>query len=181
MSTFNAILEQATRSVSSEYFQIQVMGKPAPIFRERVYCYELYHQLRSNWGSFNSNYKLCGEVDKSGHPILRNTRQSPDFLVHVPGEDCNMVVIEVKPAKFNKQGLIKDLQTIHKLMGSEGNYERGICLIYGNKRNLIRSIEKAVNESNISAINIEIWHHPTVGEPARHIEVLGTKSPQPNL
>ncbi|TON99027.1 hypothetical protein CGH44_25780, partial [Vibrio parahaemolyticus] len=72
-----------------------------------------------------------------------------------------MVVIEVKPAKFNKRGLIKDLQTIHKLMGSEGNYERGICLIYGNKRNLIRSIEKAVNESNISAINIEIWHHPT--------------------
>lgn len=48
MEEFTQILRQATAAIAPEYFHFPIDGGD-PIFRERVYCYELYHQLRERW------------------------------------------------------------------------------------------------------------------------------------
>ena len=66
--TFLNLLIQATERVEGHYFQLLVAGSEAPIYRERVYCYELYHRMRECM-SENFPYVLDGEVDKVAHPI----------------------------------------------------------------------------------------------------------------
>lgn len=178
MQELDKIISDATGKITGNYFQLTVHGQGIVIFRERFYCYELYHQMRCIWPE--TNWQICGEIDKSGHPILRDARESPDFLVHVPGEDANYAIIEVKPANFIKKGLIKDFETITRFMINNGaGYERGICFIYGNTPKLIEKISNAVQvfvDKGGDASNIEIWHHPEVGGNARHISIEGTKA-----
>jgi hypothetical protein len=56
----NQVLRQATESIEPLYFQLPIDGSD-PIFRERVYCYELYHQLRRIWPA-DTPFSLNGEV-----------------------------------------------------------------------------------------------------------------------
>lgn len=74
-------LSVAASEIDNLYFQLPVAEADA-VYRERVYCYELYHQLRSVWEDLP--YALSGEVDKVGHPLFRNgpyERSKPAFLV----------------------------------------------------------------------------------------------------
>ncbi|WP_305840322.1 hypothetical protein [Photobacterium leiognathi] len=179
MQNFDQTLASSTKRIDSEYFQLPVADvNTTIIFRERVYCYELYHQLRSLWS--DEYWKICGEIDKKGHPILRSSTESPDILVHAPGELANFAIIEVKTADFRIKDLIKDLKTIEKFMKNSGaEYERGLCLIYGDKPNLVKKISNTVKryiKEDGNPSNIEIWHHPCVGEQAKHIEIPGTKT-----
>ena len=175
MQEFDSLLKKSTSSISENYFQLTVFGKEQPIFRERVYCYELYHQLRCRWEEIDSNFQICGEIDKRGHPILRERKETPDFLVHVPGEDANFTIMEVKHSEFTKDGLIKDINTVYNFMNCDVPYERGICLIYGNRDGLIDDITTAVLEAEVDTSQIEIWHHPLVGSEASHIAIERTK------
>ena len=98
MNELTGILQVATASVEAMYFHLNIDGGD-PVFRERVYCYELYHKMRSNWPS-QSRYFLNGELDKSAHPILRELgadHAKPDLLVHTPGYMAgNYAIIDVK-------------------------------------------------------------------------------------
>lgn len=77
-------LLSASSQIGREYFQLPVAGAEEPEYRERVYCYELYHRWRCHW--FDSfPFSLSGEVDKTGHPLIRGAPK-PDFLVHIPGQ-----------------------------------------------------------------------------------------------
>lgn len=69
MEQLTRILAEATASVGPEYFLLPIDGAD-PIYRERVYCYELYHQMRRRWPD-DRRYILNGEVDKSAHPYFR--------------------------------------------------------------------------------------------------------------
>ncbi len=116
-------------------------------FRERVYCYELYHQLRINLsGSQNFPYALQGEMDKHGNPIFHNeiSAAKPDFILHKPGTmEHNLLVIEVKPlnnASYSQ--LKKDLDTLTGFL--DLGYYRAIHLIYGSIRRGDRSISKVI-------------------------------------
>ena len=125
-------LKKAIKKIDAHYFQLPIAGNEEPIYRERVYCYELYHQLRCMLGD-GFPYKLNGEVDKSGHPLIRNAKK-PDFLIHQPGDmEHNLVVIEVKPitVKDKISELREDIETI-KWFLNNANYYRAIMLIYGN-------------------------------------------------
>ena len=46
VEAFIRCLTNATARVPEVYCQLPVAGEKSPIYRERVYCYELYHQLR---------------------------------------------------------------------------------------------------------------------------------------
>lgn len=86
MDQLNQILEDATAAITAPYFQLPIFGGP-PVWRERVYCYELYHQMRIRWPE-DSPLILTGEVDKRAHPIFRELQARqviPDLLVHSPG------------------------------------------------------------------------------------------------
>jgi len=42
-----ACLAEATALIDPSHFALAVAGRAKPAIRERVYCYELYHHLRS--------------------------------------------------------------------------------------------------------------------------------------
>ena len=167
------IIRKATVGVGSDYFHLKIDGGD-PIYRERVYCYELYHQVRRLWLT-DTPFLFQGEVDKSGHrnfpPKLGRT---PDFLIHTPGAGSgNHTVIEVKPAKVNKSGSIrrnpkgirKDLKTLSRFM-SEAGYQRAIYLIYGCKAaDFAEHVKEIADEFEELAL-IELWLHEKSGEPA---------------
>ncbi len=112
-------LKEAARRINRHYFQLDVAGSEDPMYRERVYCYELYHQLRCVLGD-NFLYKLDGEVDKATHPIIQ------------PGKmDQNLVVIEVKPATVKVNELREDLKKLEGFL-DKARYYHAIMLIYGD-------------------------------------------------
>ncbi len=173
MNELSDILQAATAGVGPMYFNVNIDGGD-PVFRERVYCYELYHQMRSNWPS-PCQYFLNGELDKSAHPILRKIgadHAKPDLLVHTPGAMAgNYAVIEVKHSTA-VEGIRKDLQTLDLFVRRVG-YQRAIYLIYGREANArgVRRVEAIANECEELAA-IELWLHSAVGQPATHNTTL---------
>lgn len=173
MEELSKILTDATEHVASEYFLVPIDGGN-PVQRERVYCYELYHQMRCRWA--NDDFVLNGELDKGGHPKLKQMLGAlkPDFLVHRPGSmGGNYAVIEVKPAIPSKKALRKDVKSIARLI-REAKYQRGIYLIYGgaNDDQLRERVSLAIGEC-APGTPIELWHHPWAGAPAAVIASFG--------
>lgn len=167
------ILKKATQHIKGKYFRLTIDGGP-PTYRERVYCYELYHQLRCHWPG--EHYTINGEVDKSGHPYfkkeLRNLK--PDLIIHEPGNmEGNLAAIEVKPADFRRPGVKKDFRTLINLT-QRAQYQLGILLIFGdynkNKVAIIRSaLEEARIESGLPIDKIEVWWHKKPSQEAERI------------
>lgn len=70
--TLMGMVAAATTHIGDIYFQLPVAGLEDAIYRERVYCYELYHWIRNGWNGFD--FSLGGEVDKTGHPLFPRGR-----------------------------------------------------------------------------------------------------------
>ncbi|MBP2510285.1 hypothetical protein J2855_003938 [Agrobacterium tumefaciens] len=170
---FNDVFCQATASIGGIYFYLPVHGSD-PKFRERVYCYELYHQLRQIWPS-DTAFVLNGEVDKQGHALIKATGArlaSPDLLVHIPGSmENNHAIIEVKPGSARLGGICKDILTLSEYCRLVG-YHRAIYLFYGElPERLITQAIEIVTKVNGPITPIELWFHPQPGTPA---ELVGT-------
>ena len=162
---FVKCLMKAIEKTDTHYFQLPIAEGEEPIYRERVYCYELYHQLRCIIGD-DFPYKLNGEVDKSGHPLIRNAKK-PDFIIHQPGDMVhNLVVIEVKPVtvKDRISELREDIETL-KWFLDNANYYRAIILIYGNVNgDLPENINTEIENISDGGILI-LWHSEPYGKP----------------
>src|SRR5271166_4608826 len=134
MERESAVLEEKVLNASllftAEYFQLPVADADS-VYRERVYCYELYHQLRVSWGDFP--FSLGGEVDKIGHPHFRNgpyAMSKPDLLIHEPGSmERNLACMEVKPNGRPNAELRNDLRKLTWFCRN-ARYHRGIFLVY---------------------------------------------------
>lgn len=148
----------ATKAIDPEYFLLERVGNP-PHYRERVYCYEMYHQMRKEFDALVINLRLNGEVDKGNHSEKCVKNKKPDFIVHQPGSnEKNYAVIEVKSLKgLRKNSLKKDLETIKCFMASL-NYKRGIFLVYGE--NFQRQFLKYEDLFKCEEYGgIEVWIH----------------------
>lgn len=172
MDELNQILLEATCAVESSYFQLSI-DSGIPQYRERVYCYELYHQMRIRWPE-DSPFYLNGEVDKTSHPILSGlgaNKLKPDLLVHQPGDMAgNYAIIEVKRQETRNPGIKKDLRTL-SLFTQQVGYQKAIYLIYGhNADSLITRVRRIHRQENLAPI--ELWIHQTVGQPAIIAEIL---------
>ena len=163
---FLKCLMKAIQNTDSHYFQLHFAGNDELKYRERVYCYELYHQLRLLLGD-DFPYKLDGELDKKSHRIILD-EEKPDFVIHVPGEmEQNLVVVEVKTVVAVK-GDINKLRNDFVKLGrfiSEANYYRAIMLIYGSinshlPQNIKREIE-CIQDKKI----IILWHYSPNKKP----------------
>ncbi len=149
---FIRCLLDAGEKIEPHYFQISTAGANELIYRERVYCYELYHQLRNALGD-DFLYKLDGEVDKEGHPLIRPTLgpKKPDFIVHIPGKmNRNLVVIEVKPITTENRELEKDINTLKGFL-EKARYYRAIMFIYGEgecRNNIIQMAKNSIGDNN---------------------------------
>jgi len=156
---FLKCLKKAGELIDGHYFSVNVAGAEESVYRERVYCYELYHHLRSILPD-DFPYKLDGELDKMNHPLIHAKigAKKPDFVVHVPGDmNKNLVVIEVKPIRTRNDLLICDLKTL-QLFLNKAKYYRAIMLIYGNDGfNSIDRIKRELRTFSNEKILL-IWH-----------------------
>jgi hypothetical protein len=130
-SLFNSInvIEQALMNVGDGYFRVITSYSPNGIVRERVFCYELYHQLRLAMKD-SALLSLCGEIDKRGHMgFEEGDRKNPDFILHNAGNfQNNELIIEVK-GKLIKNQIIKDFDTIHTFI-KKYEYKNGMFILY---------------------------------------------------
>lgn len=169
MEELTEIIKNATAEVGRKYFYLDI-DDGDPIYRERVYCYELYHQMRCRWPT-NTPFYLNGEVDKAAHPILKGLgadNVKPDLLVHQPCYmEGNHAIIEVKSPKARADGICKDLLNL-SLFKSKVGYQRAIYLIYGYEAANVakRVIDIAERVQELELEPIELWLHESHGKPA---------------
>lgn len=171
MEQLDEIIRSSAAAIGPEYFQLPVAGRE-PALYERVYCYELYHQMRARWPE--TNVFLTGEIPKRGHEIIMANIGSavvPDFLIHEPGNmDNNHAIIEVKSSRASSFGIRKDLATLDQFLIEVG-YERAIYLFYGEEIDLDLVLRLAA-ERPVQG-RIEIWLHSKPGLQAEQIaEIL---------
>jgi hypothetical protein len=125
MKELTPILTDATAAIEPEYFLLNIAGGD-PVYRERIYSYELYHQMRLRWPE-GCPFWLNGEVDKSGHALLAALGadgRKPDLLVHRPGSMAgNYAILEVKSAGALNGGVDKDIDTL-SLFRNDVGYRR---------------------------------------------------------
>lgn len=126
---FAGIVERVTAAASNvmdPYFNLKVAGTEGPILRERVYAYELYHQLRCLRP--HEAMTLTAEPDKSGHREITDD-SNPDFVFHTPGTMAeNLALLEVKRA-ISTDGE-RDLTKFRSYL-SNHNYRYCIWLVFG--------------------------------------------------
>lgn len=174
MIELTTIIRTATTAIERGYFHLEIDGGD-PVYRERVYCYELYHQMRVLW-PVGCEFYLNGEVDKAAHPILRKLggdRKKPDLLVHKPGYMIgNHAIIEVKNVRANKEGIRKDIETLDIFVRKVG-YQRAVYLFFGHDadKSLIDRIQSVAADFD-NLIPIEIWFHNQAGQSATHVVTL---------
>ena len=171
MDQLDDIVRSATAAIGHQYFQLPVAGRD-PVLYERVYCYELYHQMRSRWPE--TTLFLTGEIPKHGHEIIMANIENavvPDFLIHEPGNmGNNHAIIEVKSSQATAFGIRKDLATLDQFCAQVG-YQRAIYLFYGGGIDL-DLVRKLAAERPVQTY-IEIWVHSEPGAAADLIEVVG--------
>jgi hypothetical protein len=163
-------IRAACGTITAEYFQLPIAAGDA-VYRERVYCYELYHCLRQDWGHFP--FSLGGEIDKSGHPLFRGgpyALAKPDFLAHQPGSmDANLACVEVKSSMQAIAALVADLRKLGWFR-DEARYFGGILLIFGENQIAIKDlgleIRAAAEAANLDLANIVLLHHTAAGTEA---------------
>lgn len=136
-----AIILRAVTNIDQGYFRLQTTYEPSGIVRERVFCYELYHQIRL-LQEHNNPITLNGEIDKRGHiDFAIEDRVNPDFVFHIPGtHEGNTVVCEVKGALT--EGIVKDFRTLTTFI-SKYNYRCGIFILYNHT---VEQLRQAFNE-----------------------------------
>lgn len=150
--------------IESQYFNIPGYNGEYPVFRERVYCYELYHQLRCNIPN-EFPFTIHGELDKAGnvsiYELLRGKK--PDFVVHKPGTSNNLIVMEVKSIKSKLDDIIDDCYKL-KNFENNANYTQQIMIIFGSyekekDEQLLGNVKLALAENGLLTQNLLlIWH-----------------------
>ena len=164
---FLALLAEATARIHPHYFQLPTAGAEEAIYRERVYCYELYHQLRVllDREKHLARYALSGEIDKRGHHIIRPC--IPDFVLHVPGQMDNLVVIEVKPVSGEPKGIQKDVSSLAHFVSPLVRYQLGVELVYGDDEKLFSNFEREFRQ--LRDQRLQLFWHRRCGERALRV------------
>jgi len=124
------LIVDALDLVEQPYYNLATTYMSNGIVRERVFCYELYHQMRCLQEiRGEKRLSLNGEIDKRGHKDFQvEDRKNPDFVFHIPGQmEGNTFVVEVK-GTISKD-CIKDFQTISTFI-QRCQYKFGVFILY---------------------------------------------------
>ncbi len=149
-------MKVAAKMISQSYFNV-TRYEDVSAYRERVYCYELYHQLRRIIPE-NIPYVVHAELDKCGHEVMVSLvgKRAPDLLFHEPGSMRNIAIVEVKSIE-NQSDYEKDLLVLSKFTQAVG-YRLGIWLVFGEGKvnaDIARKFQKP---------KLQVWHHRQVGQ-----------------
>lgn len=174
------MLRQAAIQVQRPWFHMSIASaveEPAQLaYRERVYCYELYHQIRllSTEGigrrAGATRLLLSGELDKYGiNSVIPGGRQKPDLVWHEPGKsDYNAAVAEVKTMQglTSPVGMNAALTTLRDFLQAapKVRYQSGILLVFGEgaRATVLREVRKNVEELEWQPDTLRrvcvVWH-----------------------
>lgn len=144
--------------VDISYYKLKTTYQENGIIRERVFCYELYHQIRclQNINRYENPITIHGEIDKSGHTCFAESDQrNPDFVFHIPGRmDYNTFVVEVK-GRINVQECKKDFNTLITFI-SHYQYKYGIYIIYNSNYMVLKDILRKMLKMEFSDVSLNI-------------------------
>lgn len=161
----------ATQLIAPKYFRLPIVNEGFQI-RERVFCYEIYHQLRIQLTD-GFPYTLGGEVDKNGHPIIYNHCRGikPDFLVHNPGNmgpEDNLAIMEVKPIQLaGLSGDIgNDIEKINCMTNIPNGYYKGIILVFGEGYDGVKEQIHQYFHEHCNPDRVLLLFHHHAGQPA---------------
>lgn len=169
MDRFKSLIKEALTKISIKYFQQPTIEKDRFKYGERVFCYELYHQLRCLQEKFYG-LEISGEAVKSKFQSTDLTNNKiPDILIHNFGHhDNNEVIIEVKTDIDSfTNGIDKDFEILNTFTHEQSvfKYKLGISLVVNY------DFEKFINENNTKAkelkshiennLRIELWNIKT--------------------
>ncbi len=128
------LILKAMRNVDEQFKQVTVATQEDEerkiIKRERVYAYELYHQMRclQERCSKLKQYSINAEIDKAAHPIIQ-TPFNPDMVIHHQGTmNNNLCAIEIKTDPTALSGIKKDFCTL-SCMVHRYQYQCGVFII----------------------------------------------------
>lgn len=182
---FQDALCSSIMDIDRRYFKVE-RYEHISAWRERVYCYELYHQLRCHLPKCFP-FTLHGEIDKKGHEVIgkafgnyykkysqdkkddRPRYPNPDFVVHKPGRSKNLVVMEVKSTEGDsiEEDYKKDLYKLETFICADKiKYEHGIFLIYGStdQKAAIKNCLTEEQETLINHNKLHILYHKMAGK-----------------
>jgi hypothetical protein len=149
----------ATRKIEPEFFRLSEHGLADQNYRTRVYCYELFHQLRccvphNNW------HVLSHDVHRLHLPLFNRLfkRNIPDFMLHVPTEVApNLIVINVRPINSGSQVIEKEVATLKRFTTKSGG-RQAISLIYGDGVHLDTFLSRFRNAALTDGQLLVMWH-----------------------
>lgn len=173
LAEIEAWLLASTGAIDQAYFHVPVAGQADREYRERVYCYELYHQWRHRWRT-GCEYSLGGELDKAGHQLIRDWSK-PDFLVHRPGLMDNLLIVEVKTASATATAIWADMLKLCRYRGQPINYRQAILLIYGLSESEWQSLRQKIKEEAAGSNEFDsglfrILLHESPGRNAHYVD-----------
>jgi hypothetical protein len=130
-------IAKAASKIDQDYFRLTTARELK--VRERVFCYELYHQIRVLGCEKKLGLTVNGEVDKSGHvDFAPADRKNPDFVFHIPGSHIgNTIICEVK-GSMNKTYIEKDFNTI-SLFITKYHYQAGVFILYNHSMDNLKA------------------------------------------
>jgi len=118
---------------------------------ERPFACEFYHQLRKLMDNGDVNFGgpiIQAEVDKR-YQCCFEKGKIPDFIIHVPNKDKNLVVIEFKLAN-NLGNLGNDFKKLVEFKKHEHlKYAHAIEVIIGDETS-IKQVKKHISQLNKS-------------------------------
>ena len=170
------IITNSIVNIDDQYLNFQVAGNEETIERERVYCAELYHQIRNRIDEIP--YSINSEPNKIKHPYIEGLCGAidPDLIIHQPGSmnnESNLAVIEIKRSSGDlTDGILKDMQTINCMTTIPNGYYGGIVIIYGElsqvkRNNLINRIQESRNDATsrlVLILHAEAKSNPEIVE-----------------
>lgn len=167
-----ALLDEGLRHVTAPYFLLTTTYEPSGIVRERAFCYELYHQIRSRMQD-GCPITLNGEIDKRGHhEFAKKDQKNPDFVFHIPGTfRGNTLAVEVKGAcnGHYRHGIIKDIRTLIMLI-AKYEYAGGAFVLYNHSLHELGLALKSEAAAFAQARGVEFVHLRCIARPDAQIE-----------
>jgi hypothetical protein len=161
---FLGLLRAAAQAITAEYMTLPQHVSPSAgtpeAYLERVYCYELYHQMRIRMDGARNNpladavadgWRVNGEVDKVTSYIPG--RRIPDFIWHIPGTPENGHVVEVKRATAEIGSIQTDVQKLESFK-REAGYQRATLLVVGTHQGSSGRFNSLLTSAEVAEVNV---------------------------
>lgn len=160
------LVKTALSNIDPDYFSFPTASSQQPIIRERVFCYEFYHQMRVLMTEDSQLLlrRVHAEIDKRGNRDFDG--ENPDFVFHTPGiHEQDTLVVEVKAHIDGRDEIEKDFRTLSTFIEKYG-YQAGAFVLFGYSfEDLMRERGQEVNEASqkpsagrISLLTMESAH-----------------------